>query len=155
MSKITLKAILMGTVFIAAVVFSAISFCSCEILNGFGYILTATIPVTIWFLDDKENQVRDDKFLKLRDEVESYGMKVIDNPEWIYAITDASDHLLFGIHRSDGSIEWGAGVPTPIKNKISELTQRVEKLENNAACNSLNQEYLRGDRATEGADHEG
>jgi hypothetical protein len=151
MSKITLKAILMGTVFIAAVVFSAISFCSCEILNGFGYILTATIPVTIWFLDDKENQVRDDKFLKLRDEVESYGMKVTGNPEWIFAITDASDHLLFGIHRSDGSIEWGAGVPTPIKNKISELGQRIEKLENCAIDNASNKKHLKGDRATEGA----
>ena len=138
MSKITLKAILMGTVFIAAVVFSAISFCSCEILNGFGYILTATIPVTIWFLDDKENQVRDDKFLKLRDEVESYGRKVTCNPEWIYAITDASDHLLFGIHRSDGSIEWGVGVPTPIEKKISELARRVDKLEYHATDNSPN-----------------
>ena len=118
MSKRTIKAFLMGTVFIAAVVFSVISFFCCEILNGFGYILTALIPVTIWFLDDKENQERDDKFVVLKEEVESYGMKVIDNPEWIYAITDASDHLLFGIHRSDGSIEWGAGVPTPIKNKI-------------------------------------
>ena len=48
MSKRTLKAILMGAVFIAAVVFSAISFCRCEIVNGFGYILTALIPVTIW-----------------------------------------------------------------------------------------------------------
>ena len=56
MSKRTLKAILMGAVFIAAVVFSAISFCRCEILNGFGYILTALIPVTIWFLDDKESK---------------------------------------------------------------------------------------------------
>ena len=107
-------------------------------MNGFGYILTATIPVTIWFLDDKENQVRDDKFLKLRDEVESYGMKVTGNPEWIYAITDASDHLLFGIHRSDGSIEWGVGVPTPIEKKISELARRVDKLEYHATDNSSN-----------------
>ena len=82
MSKITLKAILMGTVFIAAVVFSAISFFRCEVLNGFGYILTALIPVTIWFLDDKENQERDDKFVKLKEEVKSYGMKLIDNSEW-------------------------------------------------------------------------
>ncbi len=66
MSKRTLKAIIMGVVFIAAVVLSAISFCCCEILNGFGYILTALIPVTIWFLDDKDNQERDDKFLKLK-----------------------------------------------------------------------------------------
>ena len=155
MSKRTIKAFLMGTVFIAAVVFSVISFFCCEILNGFGYILTALIPVTIWFLDDKENQERDDKFVVLKEEVESYGMKVIDNPEWIYAITDASDHLLFGIHRSDGSIEWGAGVPTPIKNKISELTQRVEKLENNATYNSLNHECSRSDGAAEGGDPEG
>ena len=126
----------MGAVFIAAVVFSAISFCRCEILNGFGYILTALIPVSIWFLDDKDNQERDDKFLKLKEEVESYGMKVIDNPEWIYAITDASDHLLFGIHRRDGSIEWGVGVPTPIEKKISELARRVDKLEYHATDNS-------------------
>lgn len=129
MSKRTLKAIIMGVVFIAAVILSAISFFCCEILNGFGYIMTALIPVTIWFLDDKDNQERNDKFLKLKEEVESYGMKVIDNPEWIYAITDASDHLLFGIHRNDGSIEWGAGVPTPIENEISELVHRIETLE--------------------------
>ena len=91
-------------------------------------------------MDDKENQERDDKFVVLKEEVESYGMKVIDNPEWIYAISDASDHLLFGIHSSDGSIEWGAGIPTPIKNKISELAQRVEKLENNATINSSSQD---------------
>ena len=92
-------------------------------------------------MDDKENQERDDKFIVLKEEVESYGMKVIGNPEWIYAITDASDHLLFGIHSSDGFIEWGAGVPTPIKNKISELAQRVEKLENNATHYSPSQEH--------------
>lgn len=129
MSKRTLKAIIMGVVFIAAVVFSAISFFRCEVLNGFGYILTALIPVTIWFLDDKENQERDDKFIKLKEEVESYGMKFIDNPEWIYAITDAADHLLFGIHRRDGSIEWGAGVPRPIREEISELKKRIAELE--------------------------
>jgi hypothetical protein len=36
------------------------------------YILIALIPVTIWFLDDKENQERDDKFIKLKEDVETY-----------------------------------------------------------------------------------
>lgn len=131
MSKKRWKAILMSIVFIGALLFSAYSFCMGEKLNGLGYILTALIPVSIWFLDDRENQARDNKFLKLQETVESYGMKIIDNPEWIYAIVDAEDKLLFGIRRLDGSIEWGAGIPKPIEKEIKELQNRIQQLESN------------------------
>lgn len=129
MCKRTLKGILMGTVFIAAVVLSVISFWRCEVLDGLGYIITALIPVAIWFLDDKENKERDEKFLKLKDTIESYGLKVVDNPEYIYAIVDAEDKFLFGIHRNDGSIEWGAGVPKPLREELDALKKRISEIE--------------------------
>ena len=138
MSKKRWKAILMSIVFIGALLFSAYSFYGGEKVNGFGYILTALIPVSIWFLDDRENQARDNKFLKLQETVESYGMKIIDNPEWIYAIVDAKDKLLFGIRRLDGSIEWGAGIPKPIECELKKLQIRIQQLENKINASGTN-----------------
>lgn len=129
MSKRTLKAIIMGVVFIAAIVLCAISFCRSEILDGFGYLLTALLPVAIWFLDDKENQKRDKDFVKLKDSFDSLDMNIIDNPEWSYLITDSTGkYLIFGI-KHDGSVEWGKGVPGPIRQQIDELKKRLSQLE--------------------------
>ena len=118
----------MGIVFAGALIFSIYSFCHCQILNGLGYILTALIPISVWFLDDRENKERDEKFVKLKDTVESYGLKVIDNPEFIYAITDAEDKLLFGIHRDDGSIVFGAGTPKSIQDELEQLRNEIAEL---------------------------
>ena len=41
----------------------------------------------------------------------------IESPEFIKAIVDAEDHFLFGIPL-DGSIEWGKGIPAPIRAKL-------------------------------------
>ena len=123
------KKFLMLIVIIGGLVCMLLSFVNEQVVTGIISFLTVLVPVVIWFSDDKENQERDDKFIKLKEDVESYGMKLIDNPEWIYAITDAADHLLFGIHRHDGSIEWGAGVPRPIREEISELKKRIAELE--------------------------
>lgn len=44
----------------------------------------------------------------------------IDSPEFIKAIVDAEDHFLFGI-QLDGTIEWGKGIPAPIRAKLQEI----------------------------------
>ena len=41
----------------------------------------------------------------------------IESPEFVKAIVDAEDHFLFGI-QLDGSIEWGKGIPAPIRTKL-------------------------------------
>ena len=46
--------------------------------------------------------------------------KEIENPEFIHCILDAEEHLLFGIQQ-DGSVEWGKGVPAPVKERIEEI----------------------------------
>lgn len=48
----------------------------------------------------------------------------IESPEFIKAIVDAEDHFLFGI-QLDGSIEWGKGVPAPIRQRIQEVLNYV------------------------------
>ena len=59
---------------------------------------------------------------------------VTSNPEYIYAITDISDVLLFGI-KSDGSVEWQVGIPSPIKTFIESfidtLNSQISGLEEN------------------------
>ena len=50
----------------------------------------------------------------------------IESPEFIKAIVDAEDHFLFGI-QLDGSIEWGKGIPTPIRTKLQEIINQCQQ----------------------------
>lgn len=50
----------------------------------------------------------------------------IESPEFIKAIVDAEDHFLFGI-QLDGSIEWGKGIPAPIKAKLQEIINQCHQ----------------------------
>ena len=50
----------------------------------------------------------------------------IESPEFIKAIVDAEDHFLFGI-RLDGSIEWGNGIPAPIRAKLQEIINQCQQ----------------------------
>ena len=50
----------------------------------------------------------------------------IESPEFIKAIVDAEDHFLFGI-QLDGSIEWGKGIPAPIRSKLQEIINQCQQ----------------------------
>lgn len=50
----------------------------------------------------------------------------IDSPEFIKAIVDSEDHFLFGI-QLDGSIEWGKGIPAPIRAKLQEIINQCQQ----------------------------
>ena len=43
---------------------------------------------------------------------------LVENTEWIKVITDNQGRILCGI-KSDGSIEWGVGIPTPVKEYVN------------------------------------
>lgn len=60
--------------------------------------------------------------------MDSYGLKIVENPEWLWVVLDAANHVLFGIKR-DGSIEWPIGVPEPIMKEIEALKKRINELE--------------------------
>lgn len=51
----------------------------------------------------------------------------IESPEFIYCLVDADDHLLFGI-QLDGSIEWGVGIPSPVRAKFQEVADKIQQL---------------------------
>lgn len=44
----------------------------------------------------------------------------IESPEFIKVIVDANDHLLFTINL-DGEVDWGKGIPAPIRAKLQEI----------------------------------
>lgn len=50
----------------------------------------------------------------------------IESQEFIKAIVDAEDHFLFGI-QLDGSIEWGKGIPAPIRVKLQEIVNQCQQ----------------------------
>ena len=50
----------------------------------------------------------------------------IESPDFIKAIVDAEDHFLFGI-QLDGSIEWGKGIPAPIRAKLQEIINQCQQ----------------------------
>ena len=66
--------------------------------------------------------------IKLKEVLEANGLKVVENPEWLWVVLDAANHVLFGIKR-DGSIEWPIGVPEPIMKEIEALKKRINELE--------------------------
>lgn len=68
-------------------------------------------------LGDSENKVVSQFALPFRE---------IESPEFIKAIVDAEDHFLFGI-QLDGSIEWGKGIPAPIRAKLQEIINQCQQ----------------------------
>lgn len=52
--------------------------------------------------------------------------RYIQNEEFIKAIVDREDHFIFGI-RLDGSIEWGKGIPAPIRAKLQEIISQCQQ----------------------------
>lgn len=50
----------------------------------------------------------------------------IESPEFLHCIVDAEDHFLFGI-QLDGSIEWGKGIPAPIRAKLQEIINQCQQ----------------------------
>lgn len=89
---------------------------------------------------DKENVAQE--FGDSEDKVVSQfalPFREIESPEFIKAIVDAEDHFLFGI-KLDGSIEWGKGIPAPIRTKLEEIiTQcRQDKTDLLESINTLN-----------------
>lgn len=48
-----------------------------------------------------------------------------DSPEFIRVYTDADGKFLWGI-RVDGTVEWAKGVPTPVKEALRELKDKLE-----------------------------
>lgn len=63
----------------------------------------------------------------------------IESPEFIHCIVDSENHPLFGI-QLDGSIEWGKGIPTPIKDKMQEIINQSQqdKTDLSETINTLN-----------------
>ena len=63
----------------------------------------------------------------------------IESPEFIHCIVDSDNHLLFSI-QLDGSIEWGKGIPTPIKERMQEIINQSQqdKVDLSETINTLN-----------------
>ena len=59
-----------------------------------------------------------------------------ENPDFVRVILDSERKFLFGI-KTDGSIEWGAGVPTPVREYIDDgLSGKVDKEEGKSLIES-------------------
>lgn len=68
-------------------------------------------------LGDSEDKVVSQSALPFRE---------IESPEFLKLIVDAEDHVLFGI-QLDGSIEWGKGIPSPIRAKLQEIINQSQQ----------------------------
>lgn len=50
----------------------------------------------------------------------------VESPEFIKVIVDANDHLLFTINLN-GEVDWGKGIPAPIKAKLQEIINQFQQ----------------------------
>lgn len=76
---------------------------------------------------DKENIAQE--FGDSKDKVVSQfalPFREIESPEFIKVIVDANGHLLFTINL-DGEVDWGKGIPTPIKAKLQEIINQCQQ----------------------------
>ena len=88
----------------------------------------AIVPAAIWFFDFKDSQKLQQQVIKLKDKVDDIGIEPTYNPEWIWVITDSVGHILMGI-KQDGSVDWYIGIPSPIRNELEAIKQRLTNLE--------------------------
>lgn len=58
--------------------------------------------------------------------IDELGFRIIDSPEYLYAMVDAEDHVLFCV-RTDGTIDWTLGIPHPIKKELERLETKIEQ----------------------------
>lgn len=61
----------------------------------------------------------------LIDEIFAGGVRVVSNEEYIFAVTDSSDRVLFSVSK-DGAFNWVKGVPQIIKFALDELSEAVD-----------------------------
>lgn len=76
---------------------------------------------------NKENIVQE--FGDSKDKVVSQfalPFREIESPEFIKVIVDANDHLLFTINL-DGEVDWGNGIPAPIRVKLQEIINQCQQ----------------------------
>lgn len=50
----------------------------------------------------------------------------IESPEFLHCIVDAEGHFMFGI-QFDGSIEWGKGIPAPIRARLQDIINQMQQ----------------------------
>ena len=101
-----------------------------EYVQGTLAFLTVFIPVIVWVSDYKDSMKRHKQFVLLQEEVKGYGFELINNPEWLWAIVDADEHLLLGI-KTDGNVEWALGIPEPIRKELEDIKKKIALLSNN------------------------
>lgn len=63
---------------------------------------------------------------KVNSRIDELGIRIIDSPEYLYAMVDSDDHVLFCV-RTDGTIDWALGVPRPIRKEIERLEKKIEE----------------------------
>ena len=78
-------------------------------------------------LQTKNNSI-EQQYKALQEKIDDLGLHITENPEWIYVMTDAKNHILFGIKR-DGSVEWSVGIPKPIEIELMKLRDKIQQLE--------------------------
>ena len=66
--------------------------------------------------------------VRMEEILDANGLKTVENPEWLWAVLDGADHVLFGI-KHDGAVECAIGVPEPVRNEIGAMKKRIADLE--------------------------
>ena len=78
-------------------------------------------------VSDKLNDLADNTEIRNEDGATiKTPFREIESPEFIKVIVDANDHLLFSINL-DGEVDWGKGIPAPIRAKLQEIINQCQQ----------------------------
>lgn len=127
------------------------------IQNGWSYVLTDNGTLTLGGVSVSagDNVAWDgSKWFKVGNQVNINVLYVIQNDEYLYAITDSNGVLLFSIMK-DGSVDWAKGIPEHIRKPLEQIFEiipnKVDKVTGKSLIDSTfadeisiisNEEYL-------------
>ena len=70
------------------------------------------------------------KVEKLTKRIDETGVKLVDNPEYVYSLVDSVEHVLFSIDY-EGCVDWQKGIPKPIKLELDSIKRDIANIKKN------------------------
>ena len=112
------------TISVVSVILAFVSF------NYFREFWLSTVQLAIGFILAFQSffvrKQTEQKILRVNKRIDDLGMSIVDSPEYIYAVVDADNHLLFTIN-VDGEVDWALGVPKPIRKELDKIMDLIHK----------------------------
>lgn len=97
-------------------------------------LMQVVIGLVLGLQSALESKRMHSKVVKLTKRMDETGVKVVDNPEYLYSLVDSVEHVLFSIDY-EGCVDWQKGIPKPIKLELDTIKRDIANIKKNMGAN--------------------